>query len=243
MAAAVMAAVSPVQVRGSQFMGSASSSSATSSAFFGRSLRSALPSKSTNRTTSAVVCAAAATEESTERLRLGNLRPAPGARRPEKRKGRGPAAGQGATCGFGMRGQKSRSGSGVRPGFEGGQTPLYRRLPKLRGIAGGMGAGLPKFVTVNLRDVSRFEANSEVSLEALVEMGVLKPQGRERKLLLKVLGDGEIGNAITVKAAAFSASAKAAIEAAGGTCVVVEGRKKWTRQAAAAAAAAAAASS
>lgn len=73
----------------------------------------------------------------TERFRLGNLSPQPGSRKRNKRKGRGIAAGQGASCGFGMRGQKSRSGSGVRPGFEGGQMPLYRRLPKLKGIAGG----------------------------------------------------------------------------------------------------------
>lgn len=72
-----------------------------------------------------------------DRFRLNNLAPQPGARRKNKRKGRGHAAGQGASCGFGMRGQKSRSGSGVRPGFEGGQMPLYRRLPKLKGIAGG----------------------------------------------------------------------------------------------------------
>lgn len=74
---------------------------------------------------------------STVRFRLDNLGPQPGSRKKQKRKGRGHAAGQGGSCGFGMRGQKSRSGPGVRRGFEGGQMPLYRRLPKLRGIAGG----------------------------------------------------------------------------------------------------------
>ena len=74
---------------------------------------------------------------STERFRLDNLGPQPGSRKKGKRKGRGYAAGQGGSCGFGMRGQKSRSGPGVRRGFEGGQMPLYRRIPKLRGIAGG----------------------------------------------------------------------------------------------------------
>lgn len=74
---------------------------------------------------------------STERFRLDNLGPQPGSRKKGKRKGRGISAGQGASCGFGMRGQKSRSGPGVRKGFEGGQMPLYRRIPKLRGIAGG----------------------------------------------------------------------------------------------------------
>lgn len=72
------------------------------------------------------------------RLRLDNLGPQPGSRKRSKRKGRGMSAGQGGSCGFGMRGQKSRSGPGVRKGFEGGQMPLYRRIPKLRGIAGGM---------------------------------------------------------------------------------------------------------
>ena len=80
-----------------------------------------------------------------------------------------------------MRGQKSRSGSGIRPGFEGGQTPLYRRLPKLRGIAGGMGAGLPDFVTVNLKDLSAFGEGEEVSLEALeVRRGCLCVRGWAR---------------------------------------------------------------
>ncbi|PNG99693.1 50S ribosomal protein L15, chloroplastic, partial [Tetrabaena socialis] len=90
----------------------------------------------------AVVVASAAAES--DRLRLHNLAPEPGSRRDQKRKGRGYAAGQ-----------KARSGSGTRPGFEGGQTALYRRLPKLRGIAGGMGAGLPDFVVVNLDDLEK----------------------------------------------------------------------------------------
>ncbi len=87
-------------------------------------------------------------EDESERLRLNNLSPQEGARRKKTRKGRGYGAGQGGTAGYGMRGQKSRSGSGIRPGFEGGQTPLYRKLPKLRGIAGGMGHGLPDYVRI-----------------------------------------------------------------------------------------------
>ncbi|KAF8033083.1 hypothetical protein BT93_D1851 [Corymbia citriodora subsp. variegata] len=94
---------------------------------------------------------AAEPSSSPVRFRLDNLGPQPGSRKKAKRKGRGISAGQGASCGFGMRGQKSRSGPGVMKGFEGGQMPLYRRLPKLRGIAGGMHAGLPKYVPVNLR--------------------------------------------------------------------------------------------
>ena len=87
-----------------------------------------------------------------ERLRLHNLSPLKGARQKKTRKGRGYGAGQGGTCGYGMRGQKARSGRGTRPGFEGGQTPMYRRFPKLKGIAGGMGAGVDKFVVVNVDD-------------------------------------------------------------------------------------------
>lgn len=96
---------------------------------------------------------------------------------------------QGGTAGFGMRGQKSRSGSGIRPGFEGGQTPLYRRLPKLKGIAGGMGAGLPDFVVVNLAQLSqKFAEGEEVSLESLEEKRVVNLSGREARLPLKVRG-------------------------------------------------------
>lgn len=94
---------------------------------------------------------------------------------------------QGGSAGFGMRGQKSRSGSGIRPGFEGGQTPLYRRLPKLKGIAGGMGAGLPDFNVVNLLQLEqRYAEGEEVSLESLEEKRVLNLSGRESRLPLKV---------------------------------------------------------
>ncbi|KAK8492583.1 hypothetical protein V6N11_030806 [Hibiscus sabdariffa] len=132
------------------------------------------------------------------RFRLDNLGPQPGSRKKGKRKGRGIAAGQGGSCGFGMRGQKSRSGPGVRKGFEGGQMPLYRRIPKLRGIAGGMHAGLPKYIL-------------------------------ERKLPLKILGDGELNVKLNLKARAFSASAKEKLEAAGCSLTVLPGRKKWVK--------------
>ncbi|GLC33995.1 50S ribosomal protein L15 [Pleodorina starrii] len=166
-----------------------------------------------------------------ERLRLHNLSPEPGSRRDEKRKGRGHAAGQGGTCGFGNRGQKSRSGPSVRPGFEGGQTPLYRRLPKLRGIAGGMSAGVPDFVVVNLDDLEKhFAAGEEVTLDAVKEK-VLSVSGRDTRLPLKVLGSGSLTKSLTVHATAFSESAKAAIEAAGGKAEVVAAKAKWTRKA------------
>lgn len=164
-----------------------------------------------------------------ERFRLNNLRPQPGSRRLEKRKGRGIAAGQGASCGFGMRGQNSRSGSGVRPGFEGGQMPLYRRLPKLKGIAGGMGAGLPKYVSVNLEDIiaSGIEEGEEVSLESLKLRGLLNPTGRDRKLPLKILGSGDVTTRFSIKATAFSSSAKEKLEAAGCTLEMVPKRTKF----------------
>ncbi|KAK9750404.1 hypothetical protein RND81_02G194300 [Saponaria officinalis] len=165
------------------------------------------------------------------RFRLDNLGPQPGSRKKAKRKGRGHAAGQGKSCGFGMRGQKSRSGPGVMRGFEGGQMPLYRRLPKLRGIAGGMKAGLPKFVPVNLRDieVAGFEDGEEVSLESLTNKGIINPSGRERKLPLKILGEGELSAKVHIKARAFSESAKEKLEAAGCTLTVLPGRKKWVK--------------
>nr|XP_043607829.1 50S ribosomal protein L15, chloroplastic [Erigeron canadensis] len=165
------------------------------------------------------------------RLRLDNLGPQPGSRKNRKRKGRGHAAGQGGSCGFGMRGQKSRSGPGVRRGFEGGQMPLYRRLPKLRGIAGGMSAGLSKYVPVNLKDIETagFQEGEEVSLESLKEKGLINPSGRERRLPLKILGDGEVSVKLTFKARAFSAQAKEKLEAAGCSLTVLPGRKKWVK--------------
>ncbi|XP_062160274.1 large ribosomal subunit protein uL15c [Alnus glutinosa] len=170
-------------------------------------------------------------EPSGVRFRLDNLGPQPGSRKKAKRKGRGIAAGQGNSCGFGMRGQKSRSGPGVRRGFEGGQMPLYRRIPKLKGIAGGMHAGLPKYVPVNLKDIEAagFQAGEEVSLETLKKKGLINPSGRERRLPLKVLGDGELKVKLNIKARAFSASAKEKLEAAGCSLTVLPGRKKWVK--------------
>ncbi|XP_022891113.1 50S ribosomal protein L15, chloroplastic [Olea europaea var. sylvestris] len=171
------------------------------------------------------------TTQSSVRFRLDNLGPQPGSRKKAKRKGRGHAAGQGGSCGFGMRGQKSRSGPGVRKGFEGGQMPLYRRIPKLRGIAGGMHAGLPKYVPVNLKDIEAagFQEGEEVSLESLKKKGLINPSGRERRLPLKILGDGELSVKLNFKARAFSTSAKEKLEAAGCSLTVLPGRKKWVK--------------
>ncbi|CAD7701730.1 unnamed protein product, partial [Ostreobium quekettii] len=166
-----------------------------------------------------------------ERLRLNNLSPQDGSKKKAKRKGRGYGAGQGGSCGFGMRGQKSRSGPGARPGFEGGQTPLYRRLPKLRGIAGGMPAGQKKFNIVNVGDLNElFEEGEEVTIETLKERKYFKPSGKDRKLPLKVLSDGDLDKPLKFKAVSFSKVAAEKIEAAGGTVEKLAVKPKWTRK-------------
>jgi len=147
-------------------------------------------------------------------MRIADAQPQEGSTKRGRRVGRGIAAGQGASCGFGMRGQKSRSGRPTRPGFEGGQTPLYRRLPKLKGFTI---VNHKEFTIINLDDIEGLAANSEVTLASLLEAGILTQNDGP----LKVLGGGELKIALTVKAAAFTKSAKAAIEAAGGTCEVV----------------------
>ncbi|PIN22544.1 hypothetical protein CDL12_04737 [Handroanthus impetiginosus] len=132
-----------------------------------------------------------------------------------------------------MRGQKSWSGPGVRKGFEGGQMPLYWRIPKLRGIAGdeGMHAGLAKYLPVNLKDITQagFKEVEEVSLESLKKKGLINPSGRDRRLLLKILGNGKLKVKLNFKARAFSASAKEKLETAGCTLTVLPGRKKWVK--------------
>jgi len=108
--------------------------------------------------------------------------------------------------------------------------PLYRRLPKLKGIAGGMSAGLPKFNVVNLRDIeAHFAEGDEVSIDSLQAKNILNLSGREAGLPLKVLGTGEISKKVAVHAAAFSESAKAAIENAGGSVQVIAQKPKWVR--------------
>ena len=148
-------------------------------------------------------------------LRLESLKPNKGARRRKLRKGRGIAAGQGASCGFGMRGQKSRSGRPTRPGFEGGQMPLYRRVPKLKHFT----LVNPKsFTVINVSALNEIKAGSTVSLDSLVKDGIVTSP----KSPLKILGNGELTAKLTVQAAAFTASARAKIEAAGGTCEVLD---------------------
>lgn len=146
-------------------------------------------------------------------MRLNELAPKEGSTKRRRRVGRGIAAGQGASCGFGMRGQKSRSGRPTRPGFEGGQMPLYRRLPKLKHFP----LVNPKHYTiVNVGQLAKLAAKSEVTLESLMEAGIVTSNDGP----LKILGGGDLKVALTIKAAAVSASAKEKIEAAGGTVII-----------------------
>ncbi len=146
-------------------------------------------------------------------MKLHELRAAEGSTKNRKRRGRGTATGQGKTGGRGMNGQKSRSGGGVRPGFEGGQMPLYRRIPK-RGFTNIWGT---EYTTINVKDLNRFEAGTVVTPELLEETGLVK----QVKDGIKVLGDGALENSLTVKASKFTKSAVEKIEAAGGKAEVI----------------------
>lgn len=146
-------------------------------------------------------------------MKLHELQPAPGSRKERNRVGRGIGSGNGKTSGRGHKGQNARSGGGVRIGFEGGQTPLFRRLPK-RGFTN---IHRKEYAIVNLEALNRFEDGTEVTPELLLETGVVS----KLKAGVKVLGNGELTKKLTVKAHKFSASAKEAIEAAGGTTEVI----------------------
>ena len=147
-------------------------------------------------------------------MELNNLKPNKGARKARKRVGRGPGSGHGKTSGRGEKGQKSRSGYSSQLGFEGGQMPLHRRVPK-RGFTNIFKT---EFNVINLSDLERFEEGSTVDQAALREAGVVK--GRVKKL--KVLGNGELKRKLSVSAHKFSKTAKEKIEAAGGTCQEIE---------------------
>ena len=146
-------------------------------------------------------------------MKLQELSPALGSVKAPYRKGRGAGSGNGKTAGRGHKGQWARSGGGVRPGFEGGQLPLYRKLPK-RGFKNRFAT---QYAVINLSDLDRFETGAVVDLDTLLAEGIVKKAYDG----LKVLGDGELTHAITVKAARFSASAKEKIEAAGGKTEVI----------------------
>ncbi len=145
---------------------------------------------------------------------LSNLKPAEGSKHSDNfRRGRGHGSGNGKTAGKGHKGQKARSGGGTRPGFEGGQMPLYRRIPK-RGFTN---INTKNIVGINVSALERFDDGAEVTVETLVESGVVS-NPRDG---VKILGNGELTKKLTVKVNAFSASAKEKIEAAGGSCEVI----------------------
>jgi large subunit ribosomal protein L15 len=146
-------------------------------------------------------------------MKLHELRAVPGATRAPKRKGRGTATGQGKTAGRGMNGQKSRSGGGTRPGFEGGQMPLYRRIPK-RGFTN---IWATEYTVLNVKDLNRFDAGTVVTPELIKEAGMAK----QVKDGIKILGNGTLEKNLTVKAHKFSKTAVEKIESAGGKAEVI----------------------
>src|SRR5690606_35099768 len=153
-----------------------------------------------------------------EQLKLHHLRPAPGSKKSKIRVGRGEGGKRGKTAGRGTKGLKARSR--LRPGFEGGQTPLSMRLPKLPGFKN---PNKEYFAIVNLETLNQFDVGTEVTPELLRERGLIRHRGR-----VKVLAEGDIDRALTVKAHAFSAKAKEKIEAAGGTAELIEeAGSKW----------------
>ncbi|MEA5510941.1 50S ribosomal protein L15 [Crocosphaera sp. UHCC 0190] len=144
-------------------------------------------------------------------MRIHDITPKPGSTKRRRRIGRGISAGQGASGGFGMRGQKSRSGTGTKAGFEGGQMPLYRRVPKLKHFPL---VNQKCYTIINVGKLNSLPSNSAVTLESLMKAGLITTNDGP----LKILGDGELTVTLTVTAAAFTKSAKAKIESAGGKC-------------------------
>ena len=146
-------------------------------------------------------------------MKLNELRPAEGSAKASFRVGRGPGSGNGKTAGKGHKGQNARSGGGVRPGFEGGQIPLYRRLPK----RGFNNVFAKHYAIVNVSDLEVFDNDAVITTDALLEKRII------RKALdgVKILGRGELTKKVTVQAAIFSAGAKEKIESVGGKCEVV----------------------
>lgn len=146
-------------------------------------------------------------------MKLHELKPAPGSRHTKKRVGRGIGSGSGKTAGRGHKGQNARSGGGVRPGFEGGQNPLYRRLPK----RGFHNFTRKEYAVVNVEELNKFAAGSEISPETLMESGIVN----DPKSGIKILGNGDLTVNLTVKANKFSQSAVDKIQAAGGKTEVI----------------------
>jgi large subunit ribosomal protein L15 len=149
-------------------------------------------------------------------MKLDELRPAPGAKKRRKRVGRGPSSGHGKTATRGHKGHKARSGGGKTGGFEGGQMPLYRRLPKRGFLPHG---GKDGYAIVNLKALAAFAANSVVDPEGLVRAGLVKNRDRDR---VKILGGGDVAHALTVRVHAVSESARAKIEGKGGRVELIQ---------------------
>lgn len=147
-------------------------------------------------------------------MHIDDLRSTPGAFTPKKRVGRGHGSGTGKTSGKGTKGQKARSGGGTRPGFEGGQNPIYRRMPYKRGFTNPFRV---EFEVLNLKRLEELGLDSPITPETLYERGAITHPERP----LKILGEGEISGAIHIRAHKFSESARAKIEAAGGTAEVI----------------------
>lgn len=148
-------------------------------------------------------------------MKLDDLRSAPGAFKSRKRIGRGHGSGNVMTAGKGTKGQKSRSGGKVRPGFEGGQNPIYRRMPYKRGFKNPFRT---EYEVVNIGSLAELGLESPITPESLYDRGVI----RDSAALVKILADGELEAALHIRAHKFSASAKEKIEAAGGTAEVIE---------------------
>ena len=146
-------------------------------------------------------------------MKIHELSPAPGSNQESYRRGRGAGSGNGKTAGRGHKGQKARSGGGVRPGFEGGQMPLQRRIPK----RGFVNIFATRYTAINLSALDKFESGAVVDAAALKAAGIIKKELDG----VKILGQGELTKALTVKAAKFSESAKQKIEAAGGKAEVI----------------------
>ena len=155
-------------------------------------------------------------------MKLSDLRPAPGSHKTSKRVGRGHGSGRGKTAGRGTKGQKARTGGSIHRAFNGGQTRLSKRLPFLRGLGNSNYAFRKDYTIVNLDDLERFEAGSRVTPAEFAAVGLMSR--RESEGLVKILGDGELDHALTVRAHKFSASAREKIEAAGGTVEVIPGK-------------------
>ena len=148
-------------------------------------------------------------------MRLHNLKPRPGSKHRRKRLGQGESSGHGKTSGRGGKGQTARSGSSIRIGFEGGQMPLIRRIPK-RGFNNKRHATI--YIPINLESLNQFENGATVNVEVLIKAGLANGPG---EATIKILGQGEITKKLTVTAHAFSATAKEKIEKLGGTCEVI----------------------